>query len=189
LFTRKLRDLKITSFAADSRHRRRRRVHTYMRFHLYIACNECARAPIVIIIRSASIITHARSKIQQGRRRVGGEPNNSSSSISILTKRPAANPSRENILLQFPFRFSSFTIYIFLCVCATLCQCLCIRPRYLAPKYIKVGFFTLNLLDRCRPAYRFRISLFFGGSVLYLLLKRSPETRWTFIKRFRLAII
>lgn len=132
----------------------------------WISSATSARAPTVIIIRSASIITHARSKIQQGRRRVGGEPNNnSSSSISILTKRPAANPSRENILLQFPFRFSSFTIYIFVCVCvcAILCQCLCIRLQYLAPKYIKVGFFTLNLLDRCRlPRIGF-VFLFFSG--------------------------
>jgi len=148
-------------------------------FTWIISSATSARAPtVIIIIRAASIITHARSKIQQGWRRIGGEPNNSSSSISILTKRPAANPSCENISLQFPFRFSSFTIYIYLyiirvCVCVLLCQCVC---AYLAPKYIKVGFFTLNLLDRCRPAYRFRISLFFRVCYIFIIktLARDP---------------
>jgi hypothetical protein len=116
--------------------------------------SECARAGCN---NSRRIHHNARAFKNPKRAAWNEKPNNSCSSISILTKRPAANPSRENISLQFPFRFSSFALNIFIYMYYYVSACV----QYLAPSYIsKSFFFTLNLLDRCRPAYRFRISLF-----------------------------
>jgi len=91
--------------------------------------------------------------------------------------------------ISFSF-FLLYNLYIYLyiirvCVCVLLCQCVC---AYLAPKYIKVGFFTLNLLDRCRPAYRFRISLFFRVCFIFIIktLARDPmDVYKTLLVRYR----
>lgn len=79
---------------------------------------------------------------------------------------------QENISVQFPFRLYIIYIYIiYVYVCERGYVCIYVLS-YSVPKYIKVVFSPLNLLD---AYYRFRIFLFRVGFI-YLLFIHSRQT-------------